>query len=106
MAREWTLEEIDAYCVFDGKRLATCQSLIEDPARLTSNHLSCLAPLMKFEFTAVTRFLKSQENLSVAFLSFLQHARGWEESDLQARLDEVVAAIEAYVVSQCLKELN
>lgn len=104
--REWTLAELDSYCVFDNKWLATCQSLIDDPSKLTGRHLSRLAPLMKFEFTAVTLFLKNQENLKEAFQDFLRHARGWEENDLRVRLSEVEPAVEAYVVSQCLNKLN
>lgn len=90
----WSLEEIDAYCVFDDKRLARCQTFVSDPSKLTSQHLSCLAPLISFEFTAVHRFLENKDNLRAAFESFLDQTPSWQ------------AAVQAHVVSECLKNLN
>lgn len=93
MARPWTLEEIDAYCVFDDQGLVTCRSLVENPDKLTGQHLSRLAPLISFDFTAAARFLDNKENLQSALFSFLEQSPSWQK------------AVEAYVVSQCVKIL-
>ncbi|GEM_PF-6940908 len=91
--RAWSFEEIDAYCFFDNKQLANCQSLVSEPSKLTGQHLSRLAPLMSFEFGAVDRFLDNKENLQLALTSFLEQSPSWQK------------AVAAYVVSQCIKTL-